>query len=185
MFVTLTTIIASANMFGQAFIMTNGAPARETRTAIFYIAETGLQDFQMGEAAAASWILTVALMLLSLVVFGVFRAAGECRVMRRIVQYVVLLALTLLFVSPLLLMLVTSFKSPAEASQTPPSWLPNPFTFQAYERIFGAADTPVLRWFMNSMLAASANAVLVVVTRRSRRTPSPGWTSAARRSCSG
>ena len=63
MFVTLTTIIASANMFGQAFIMTNGAPARETRTAIFYIAETGLQDFQMGEAAAASWILTVALML--------------------------------------------------------------------------------------------------------------------------
>jgi len=76
MFVTLTTIIASANMFGQAFIMTNGAPARETRTAIFYIAETGLQDFQMGEAAAASWILTVALMLLSLVVLGVFRWRG-------------------------------------------------------------------------------------------------------------
>ena len=77
MFVTLTTIIASANMFGQAFIMTNGVPARETRTAIFYIAETGLQDFQMGEAAAASWILTVALMLLALVVFGVFRARGS------------------------------------------------------------------------------------------------------------
>ena len=77
MFVTLTTIIASANMFGQAFIMTNGAPARETRTAIFYIAETGLQDFQMGEAAAASWMLTVALMLLALVVFGVFRARGS------------------------------------------------------------------------------------------------------------
>jgi len=77
MFVTLTTIIASANMFGQAFIITNGAPARETRTAIFYIAETVLQDFQMGEAAAASWILTVALMLLALVVFGVFRARGS------------------------------------------------------------------------------------------------------------
>ena len=69
--------------------------------------------------------------------------------MRRIVQYVVLLALTLLFVSPLLLMVVTSLKSPADASQTPPSWLPSPFTFQAYERIFGAADTPVLRWFLN------------------------------------
>ena len=46
--------------------------------------------------------------------------------MRRIVQYVVLLALTLLFVSPLLLMLVTSFKSPAEASQTPPELAPEP-----------------------------------------------------------
>jgi len=76
MFVTLTTIIASANMFGQSFIMTNGAPAQETRTAIFYIAETGLQNFQMGQAAAGSWILTVALMLLSIIVFGVFRARG-------------------------------------------------------------------------------------------------------------
>jgi multiple sugar transport system permease protein len=76
MFVTLITIIASANMFGQSFIMTNGAPGQDTRTAIFYIAETGLQNFQMGEAAAASWILTLALMLLSVVVFGVFRARG-------------------------------------------------------------------------------------------------------------
>ena len=87
--------------------------------------------------------------------------------MRRVVQYIVLLALTLLFVSPLLLMLVTSFKSPGEASQTPPSWFPNPFTTQAYERIFGAADTPVLRWFLNSMLAATANALLVVLTASS------------------
>jgi multiple sugar transport system permease protein len=77
MFVTLTTVIASANMFGQSFIMTNGAPAQETRTAIFYIAETGLQNFQMGQAAAASWILTLALMVLSVVVFGVFRARGS------------------------------------------------------------------------------------------------------------
>ena len=76
MFVTLVTIIASANMFGQAFVMTNGAPARETQTAIFWIAETGLQNFQMGQAAAASWILTLALMLLSLMVFGIFRARG-------------------------------------------------------------------------------------------------------------
>jgi multiple sugar transport system permease protein len=76
MFVTLVTIIASANMFGQSFIMTNGAPGRETQTAIFWIAETGLQNFQMGQAAAASWILTVALMLLSVVVYGVFRARG-------------------------------------------------------------------------------------------------------------
>jgi multiple sugar transport system permease protein len=79
MFVTLVTIIASANMFGQAFIMTNGAPARETQTAIFWIAETGLQNFQMGEAAAASWLLTLALMLLSLLVFGLFRTRGEVR----------------------------------------------------------------------------------------------------------
>jgi multiple sugar transport system permease protein len=77
MFVTLVTIIASANMFGQAFIMTSGAPGRETQTAIFYIAETGLQNFQMGQAAAASWLLTLALMLLSLLVLGWFRIRGQ------------------------------------------------------------------------------------------------------------
>ncbi|WP_127480994.1 carbohydrate ABC transporter permease [Nocardioides pantholopis] len=77
MFVTLITIISSANMFGQSFLMTNGAPARETQTAIFYIAETGLQNFQMGQAAAMSWILTLALMVLSVVVFAIFRLRGS------------------------------------------------------------------------------------------------------------
>lgn len=72
-FVLIITVIASANMFGQSFIMTNGQPGQETRTAIFYIAETGLQSFQMGQAAAASWILTLTLMLASLVVFWIFR----------------------------------------------------------------------------------------------------------------
>jgi multiple sugar transport system permease protein len=72
-FVLLITIIASANMFGQSFIMTSGQPGRETRTAIYYIAETGLQNFRMGEAAAASWVLTLALMLTSLIVFWLIR----------------------------------------------------------------------------------------------------------------
>src|SRR3954447_7536025 len=73
MFVTMITIIASTNMFGQSYIMTNGAPGQSTRTAIFYITDTGLKNFQMGEAAAASWVLTLVLMVMSVVVFGIFR----------------------------------------------------------------------------------------------------------------
>jgi multiple sugar transport system permease protein len=76
-FVLMVTIIASANMFGQSFIMTNGQPGQETRTAIFYIAETGLQQFQMGAAAAASWILTMCLIVTSVVVFWLFRDKKE------------------------------------------------------------------------------------------------------------
>jgi multiple sugar transport system permease protein len=79
MFVTMITIIASVNMFGQSFIMTKGAPGQDTRTAIYYIAETGLQNFQMGSAAAASWLLTVALMVLSVIVFVLFRERGGAR----------------------------------------------------------------------------------------------------------
>ena len=72
-FVTMVTIIASANMFGQSFLMTRGAPGTETRTAIYQIAETGLRQYQMGSAAAMSYLLTIALMLTSVVVFWLFR----------------------------------------------------------------------------------------------------------------
>jgi multiple sugar transport system permease protein len=72
-FVTMITIIASANMFGQAYLMTRGAPGTETRTAIYTITETGLRSFQMGDAAAMSYVLTVFLMLLSIAVFWLFR----------------------------------------------------------------------------------------------------------------
>src|SRR5919112_2387179 len=72
-FVTMVTIIASANMFGQSYLMTRGAPGTETRTAIYTITETGLRSFQMGDAAAMSYVLTIFLMLLSVVVFWLFR----------------------------------------------------------------------------------------------------------------
>jgi multiple sugar transport system permease protein len=72
-FVTMITIIASANMFGQSYLITRGAPGTETRTAIYQIAETGLRNYQMGSAAAMSYVLTLFLILLSLAVFWLFR----------------------------------------------------------------------------------------------------------------
>lgn len=72
-FVTMITIIASANMFGQSYLMTRGAPGTETRTAIYYIADTGLRNYQMGDAAAMSYVLTLLLIVLSVGVFWFFR----------------------------------------------------------------------------------------------------------------
>lgn len=79
-------------------------------------------------------------------------------------RYVPLTLLGLVFVSPLLFMLVTSFKSRQEASAVPPTWIPKSPTTDAYSSILRAADTPVLQWFANSMIAATANAALVVIT---------------------
>jgi multiple sugar transport system permease protein len=79
-------------------------------------------------------------------------------------RYGVLTVLTLLFVSPLLFMLSTSFKTRVESGQTPPTWIPHHPTLHAYAHIMTASDTPVLRWFLNSLLAATANAALVVAT---------------------
>ena len=50
-------------------------------------------------------------------------------------RYGVLVVLTALFISPLLFVVLTSFKTARQAVQTPPKWIPDPFTSQAYERI--------------------------------------------------
>jgi multiple sugar transport system permease protein len=63
-------------------------------------------------------------------------------------------------------MLSTSFKTNLEATQLPPNWIPQDFTTESYATIFstGETQTPVLRWFFNSMVAASAHTLLVLVT---------------------
>jgi multiple sugar transport system permease protein len=73
LFIVSVTLLASANMFGQSYLITQGAPADKTRTVIYEIAETGLRNFEMGSAAAMSFILTFVLMVLSVIVFFVFR----------------------------------------------------------------------------------------------------------------
>jgi multiple sugar transport system permease protein len=76
-FVITITILREANMFGQSYIVTQGAPGEETTTAIMYIAETGLRQFNMGAAAAMSYVLTLFLMLVSIITFFVFREREE------------------------------------------------------------------------------------------------------------
>jgi len=63
-FVLTITLIASANLFGQPYIMTAGGPAEGTQTVIYRIFIEGIQRSQMGRAAAMS--ILVALLLLSL-----------------------------------------------------------------------------------------------------------------------
>lgn len=63
-FVLTITLIASANLFGQPFIMTGGGPVKGTETVIQRIFSEGILRSQMGSAAAMS--IFVALLLLSL-----------------------------------------------------------------------------------------------------------------------
>jgi multiple sugar transport system permease protein len=76
-FVVNATILASANMFGQSYLITGGAPADQTKTAIYLIAETGLRQFDMGTASAMSFVLAGCLMVVSALVFGAFRERSK------------------------------------------------------------------------------------------------------------
>jgi multiple sugar transport system permease protein len=71
--VTTITVLASANMFGQSLLITQGAPGNATRTAIMYIAEEGLGSFRMGNAAAMSYLLMLFLIATSMAIFALFR----------------------------------------------------------------------------------------------------------------
>jgi len=83
--------------------------------------------------------------------------------LRRIPFWLTLGVLTVIFVAPLLWMLTTSFKTSNDATALPLSWRPRPVTTSAYDTVLTTnSATPVLRWFLNSLLAAAANAVLIV-----------------------
>lgn len=65
LFVLTMTVLASANMFGQSYLLTSGNPSNETRTAIMFIAEVGLEQFRMGLASAMSYLLALLLIVVS------------------------------------------------------------------------------------------------------------------------
>jgi multiple sugar transport system permease protein len=84
---------------------------------------------------------------------------------RQGLRYAALILLALLFITPVIFMIVTSFKTRGDAASLPPTWWPNPFSTDAYATVLGAGtETPVLRWFANSMIAATLHALLVVST---------------------
>ncbi|MGW4941318.1 carbohydrate ABC transporter permease [Actinoplanes sp. NPDC004185] len=83
---------------------------------------------------------------------------------RGIAWYSLLGLLSLVFIAPIVWMLTTSFKSADEATRVPPTILPADPTTSAYDTLFaGDSQTPVLRWFLNSLIAASGQALLVLI----------------------
>jgi multiple sugar transport system permease protein len=73
LFVITTTILASANMFGQSYLITQGAPGTETRTVVAYVVALGIGQNDAGRAAAMSITLTLMLIVVSLANFRIFR----------------------------------------------------------------------------------------------------------------
>ncbi len=89
---------------------------------------------------------------------------SEPRRRPRISGRVLFLALlALLFLTPLLWMATTSLKSTSEVSKADLTFLPQNPTLEGYRTILGAPQTPVATWFLNSMIAATAQTLLVLV----------------------
>ena len=77
LFVIVIQLIASFQVFGQVYVMTNGGPGNGTRTVIQYIYETAFVQLQMSEGAAAAWVLFVIILAFSLAQFKLLSGHTE------------------------------------------------------------------------------------------------------------
>ncbi len=91
-------------------------------------------------------------------------AVGEGRG-KVVARYALLLLLTAVFVAPLVWMLLASLKPSEEVTAVPPTVLPEQVTTESYDKILATgSQTPVIRWFFNSVLAALGTTALVLAT---------------------
>jgi putative chitobiose transport system permease protein len=73
---TTISAIAALKVFEEVYIMTGGGPMLRTYTMFFYIFDKGFQRLDLGYAAALAVVLAAAVMLLSGVIFRIFRQGG-------------------------------------------------------------------------------------------------------------
>ncbi|AGL18053.1 carbohydrate ABC transporter permease [Actinoplanes sp. N902-109] len=71
--------------------------------------------------------------------------------------HLLLMPLALIFVLPLVQMVLTSFMTSAEINQFPPQYLPTSLHVEGYRHLL--QETPILRWFANTVLVSAVAVV--------------------------
>ena len=90
------------------------------------------------------------------------RLPGRVRIGRGAL-YAALVVVALTIILPLVWIVITSFKTDTDVISNPYSVLPNPFSVDAY-RTLASGQQPIFRWLLNSLVAATLQTVLVLVT---------------------
>ena len=89
-------------------------------------------------------------------------AALRYRLAPAVARHAVLILATVLFFGPFLWMLLTSFKSSAEALAFPPTFLPHTWRFRNFVDVFKVA--PFGRYYLNSAIVATTTTLGQVLT---------------------
>ena len=69
-FASVTTVIASLQIFAQVYVMTGGGPNYNSEFYVLYLYQVAFQSFQFGKASAMSWIFIVVIGLLTMLFFN-------------------------------------------------------------------------------------------------------------------
>ena len=70
-FVVVITLINAFQVFEQTYVLTRGGPANSTLTMSYYIYQNAFQYFQMGKAAALSYVLFAVIFVVTLIQFRI------------------------------------------------------------------------------------------------------------------
>jgi multiple sugar transport system permease protein len=65
--VVLLQVIASLKIFDQVFLMTEGGPGQSTRVLLLLVTDTAFTDYRVGAASAASVLLFIVILMVTLV----------------------------------------------------------------------------------------------------------------------
>lgn len=68
-FISITTIIASFQVFDQTFVMTKGGPGKASYTMVYHIYDTAFSRFEFGTSSAAAMILFSIILIFTLLQF--------------------------------------------------------------------------------------------------------------------
>lgn len=83
---------------------------------------------------------------------------------RRILAYIFLIALVIIWIVPLAFGILTSFKSDTEIANMGFRLLPINWTLSQYINIFvGNTSTPIVRWFFNSVIISTLHTVFTLI----------------------
>jgi multiple sugar transport system permease protein len=85
------------------------------------------------------------------------------QIIGRILSYTVLIAFALIFLLPLFWMLSTSLKPKAEWFTREIFWIPQTTTLTNYTFLLNNPTTPILRWFVNSLVIGLLVTALILV----------------------
>jgi multiple sugar transport system permease protein len=77
LFVVVTQFIAHMQVFAQPYVITLGGPGHESRSAVMYLYDTAWKFFRFGYASTIAVALTGVMVVVTLVLFRIFRSSTE------------------------------------------------------------------------------------------------------------
>ena len=151
-FVLIISLINSFQLFTQIMIMTpDGGPLGSTMVMVERIYKCGFRYYEMGTAAAYSWILFAILLLLTMVQMKLqnkwvnatpssLTGLKQRRIIGKVAFYVLGLLVAIIVCIPFYWMIITSLKGRGAIMSIPVEWIPKEPTLDAYKKLFAMPE---------------------------------------------